>query len=129
VSQWWRKNGVHHRFMEHIATRHLDALNSNGLQEHVFLICKHIDNMLWQNLGNAKFEMLLILAFNKAFIKDMESKNLFTVNNLIASLRSVADVTKAITNIIKYFDLDDDVEDDETNEDMEDSSDVEINNP
>jgi len=58
--------------------------------------------------------MLLILAFNKAFIKDMESKNLLTVDNLIASLRLAA-----ITNIIKYFDLDDNVEDDETCECME----------
>jgi hypothetical protein len=63
--------------------------------------------------------MLLILAFNKAFIKNMESKNLFTVDNLIASLRLVADATEAAMNIIKYFDLDDDVEDDETNEGME----------
>jgi hypothetical protein len=63
--------------------------------------------------------MLLILPFNKAFIKDMESKNLFTVNNLIASLRSTADAIEAATNIIKYFDLDDDVEDDKMDEGME----------
>jgi len=72
-----------------------------------------------QNLGNAKFEMLLILAFNKAFIKDMESKDLFMVDNLIASLKSTTDATEAVTNIIKYFDLDSDVEDDETDEGME----------
>ncbi len=83
------------------------------------MVYKHIDNALRQNLGNAKFEMLLILAFNKAFIKDMESKNLFTVDNLIASLRSTADATEAAANIIKYFDLDNDVKDDETNEGME----------
>jgi len=70
-------------------------------------------------MGNAKFEMLLILSFNKAFIKDMESKNLFTINNLIASLRSTADVTEATANIIKYFDLDDDVEDDKMDERLE----------
>jgi len=63
--------------------------------------------------------MLLILAFNKAFIKDMESKDLFTVDNLIASLKSAIDATKVAVNIIKYFDLDGDVEDDETNEGME----------
>jgi hypothetical protein len=63
--------------------------------------------------------MLLILAFNKAFIKDMESKNLFTVDNLIVLSRSAADATKAATNIIKYFDLNGDVEDYETNEGME----------
>ncbi len=63
--------------------------------------------------------MLLILAFNKEFIKDMERKNLFTVDNLITLLRLVADATEAATNIIKYFDLDDDVEDDETYEGME----------
>ncbi len=62
---------------------------------------------------------MLILVFNKAFIKDMENKNLFTINNLIASLRSAADATKAVVNIIKYFDLDGNVEDDETNESME----------
>jgi hypothetical protein len=61
--------------------------------------------------------MLLILAFNRAFIKDMESKNLFTVDNLIVSLRSATDATKATTN--KYFDLDNDVEDDETDKGME----------
>jgi len=87
--------------------------DSNNMQEHVFSICKHIDNALWQNLGNVKFEML-ILAFNKAFIKDMESKDLLTVDNLIASLRLAA-----IMNIIKYFDLDGNVEDDETDECME----------
>jgi hypothetical protein len=70
-------------------------------------------------LGNAKFEMLLILAFNKAFIKNMESKDLFTVNNLIASLKSAMDATEAAANIIKYFDLEGDVEDDETDEGME----------
>jgi hypothetical protein len=85
----------------------------------VFSVCKHIDNALWQNLGNAKFEMLLILVFNKAFIKDMESKNLFTVDNLIASLTSVVDAIEAAANIIKYFDLDSDVKDDEIDEGME----------
>ncbi|CAM6030958.1 unnamed protein product [Sphagnum balticum] len=119
VSQWWRKNGVHHYLVEHIVVRHLDAPNSNSLQECVFSVSKHIDNAVRQNLGNAKFEMLLILAFNKAFIKDMESKNLFTVDNLITLLRSAADATEVATNIIKYFDLDGDVKDDETDEGME----------
>ncbi len=49
----------------------------------------------------------------------MENKNLFTVNNLIALLRSVMNATEAATNIIKYFDFDDNVEDDETDEGME----------
>jgi hypothetical protein len=110
---------VHHRLTECIAARHLHAPNSNGLQECVFSVCKHIDNALRQNLGSTKFEMLLILAFNKAFIKDMESKNLFTVDNLIASLRSMTDAIEAAANIIKYFDLNDDVEDDKTDEGME----------
>jgi hypothetical protein len=118
VSQWWHKNGVHHRLVERIAVRHFDAPNSNGLQERVFSICKHIDNTLQQNLGNAKFEMLLILVFNKAFIKDMESKDQFTVDNLIASLKSATDAIEAAINIIKYFDLEGDVEDDETYEGM-----------
>jgi hypothetical protein len=47
VSQWWRKNDVDHRLMEHIAAPHLNAPNSNNLQEHVFLVYKHIDNALW----------------------------------------------------------------------------------
>jgi hypothetical protein len=85
----------------------------------MFLVCKHIDNALQQNLSNTKFEMLLILAFNKAFIKEMESKNPFIVNNLIASLRSMANTTEMTTNIIKYFDFNDDVKDDETYEGME----------
>jgi hypothetical protein len=106
VSQWWRKNGVHHRLTKRIATQHLGAPNSNGLQERVFSVYEHIDNALWQNLGNVKFEMLLILAFNKAFIKDMGSKNLFTIDNLIASLKSAMDATEAAANILKYFDLD-----------------------
>jgi hypothetical protein len=59
------------------------------------------------------------LAFNKAFIKDMERKNLFIVNNLIMSLRSMMDAIEAAMNIIKYFDLDDDVKNDETNDNME----------
>ncbi|CAM6077198.1 unnamed protein product [Sphagnum tenellum] len=71
-----------------------------------------------ENLGNAKFEMLLILAFNKAFTKNMESKDLLTVDNLIASLKSAMDATEVATNIIEYFDLDGNVEDDETNEGM-----------
>jgi hypothetical protein len=75
--------------------------------------------VLRQNLGNAKFEMLLILTFNKAFIKDMESKDLFTVDNLITLLKSATDATEATANIIKYFDLDGDVENDETDEGME----------
>jgi hypothetical protein len=70
-------------------------------------------------VGKAKFEMLLLLAFNKAFIKDMESKNLFTVDNLIGLLSSAAHATKVAANIIKYFDLDSYVEDDETDEGME----------
>ncbi len=84
----------------------------------MFSVCKHIDNALRQNLGNTKFEML-ILAFNKAFIKDMENKDLFMVDNLITSLRSATDAIEAAANIIKYFDLDDNVEDDETDEGME----------
>ncbi len=119
VSQWWRKNGVHHCLTERIAARHLSAPDSNGLQERVFSVCKHIDNARQQNLGNAKFEMLLILAFNKAFIKDMQSKDLFTVDNLITSLNSATDATEVAANIIKYFDLDGNVEDDETDEGME----------
>jgi hypothetical protein len=49
----------------------------------------------------------------------MESKDLFTVDNLIASLNSATDATEATANIIKYFDLDGNVEDDETDEGME----------
>lgn len=84
----------------------------------MFSVYKHIDNTLRKNLGNAKFEMLLILAFNKVFIEDMESKDVFIVNNLITSLRLV-DATEAAANIIKYFDLDSNVEDDETDKGME----------
>jgi hypothetical protein len=91
---------VHHRLAEHIAARHLGARDSNSLQEHMFSVYKHIDSAFRQNLSNAKFEMLLILVFNKAFIKDMESKDLFTINNLIVSLRSATDVIEAIVNII-----------------------------
>jgi hypothetical protein len=47
----------------------------------------------------------------------MERKNLFTINNLIASVMTNA--IEVAANIIKYFDLDGDVEDDETNEGME----------
>ncbi|CAM6069435.1 unnamed protein product [Sphagnum tenellum] len=57
--------------------------------------------------------------FNKAFIEDMESKDLLTVNNLIVSLRLAVDVIKAAVKNIKYFDLDSDVKDDETDEGME----------
>jgi len=119
VSKWWRKNSVHHRLAECITARHLGAPDSNGLQERVFSVCKHINNALRQNLGNAKFEMLLILPFNKAFIKNMESKDLFMVDNLITLLKSATDAIEAAANIIKYFNLDGDVEDDETNEGME----------
>ncbi len=48
----------------------------------------------------------------------MESKNLFTIDNLITLLKSTADTTEAAMNIIKYFDLDD-VKDDEMDEGME----------
>jgi hypothetical protein len=110
---------VHHCFTEHIAARHFSVPDFNDLQECMFLVYKHIDNALQQNLGNVKFEMLLILAFNTTFIKDMENKNLFIVDNMIASLRSTVDATEATMNIIKYFDLNDDVEDDKTDEGME----------
>jgi hypothetical protein len=63
--------------------------------------------------------MLLNFKFNKAFIKDMESKYLFIVDNLIASLKLATNATEAAANIIKYFDLDGVVEDDKTNEGME----------
>jgi len=63
--------------------------------------------------------MLLNFTFNKAFIKDMERKYLFTINNLIALLKFATNVTEAAANIIKYFDLDGVVEDDETEEGME----------
>jgi hypothetical protein len=63
--------------------------------------------------------MLLILALNKAFIKDMESKDLFMIDNLIVSLRSATNTTEVTANIIKYFDLNDDVEDDKMDEGME----------
>jgi hypothetical protein len=63
--------------------------------------------------------MLLIVALNKAFIKDMESKDVFTIDNLITSLKLATDATEAATNIIKYFDLDGDVHDDEIDEGME----------
>ncbi len=74
---------MHHHLTEHILARHLSVLNPNGVQERVFSIYKHIGSTLWQDVGNAKFEMLLILAFNKAFIKDMESKDLFTVDSVV----------------------------------------------
>jgi hypothetical protein len=63
--------------------------------------------------------MLLILALNKAFIKDMESKDLFMIDNLIVSLRSATNTTEVTAKIIKYFDLNDDVEDDKMDEGME----------
>ncbi len=85
----------------------------------MFSVCKHIDSALRQNLGKAKFEMLLILALNKAFIKDMESKDLFMIDNLIVSLRSATNTTEVTAKIIKYFDLNDDVEDDKMDEGME----------
>ncbi|CAK9882610.1 unnamed protein product [Sphagnum jensenii] len=87
----------------------LDEINKN----------KHIDSAFQQNMGNTKFEMLLIFAFNKAFIKNMESEDLFMVDNLIVLLRSAVNAIEAATNIIKYFDLESDVEDDETDKGME----------
>ncbi len=117
--KWWHKNDMHHHLAKRIMAWHLGMLDSNSLQERMFLVNKHIDSTLQQNLGNAKFDMLLILAFNKAFIKDMESKDLFTIDNLITSLRLAVDATKGTVNIIKYFDLDGNVEDDEMDEGME----------
>jgi hypothetical protein len=37
---------MHHHVMERITMQHLGVPNSNGLQERVFLVYKHIDNAL-----------------------------------------------------------------------------------
>jgi hypothetical protein len=49
----------------------------------------------------------------------MESKDLFMVNNLIVSLKLAVNATEAAANIIKYFDLEGNFEDDETDVGME----------
>ncbi|KDO24210.1 hypothetical protein SPRG_10639 [Saprolegnia parasitica CBS 223.65] len=65
VNLWWYKNGCHLRLVERIAARELTRPDSNAFQQRVFSFCKLIDSPLRQNLGNTKFEMLLVLAFNK----------------------------------------------------------------
>lgn len=114
VQLWWKKNGHSHRLVERVAARELACPDSNALQERVFSLCKLIDSPLRQNLGNAKFEMLLVLAFNKEFIRSAESGSLLTTSGLVKALESAASATQAAATLIEFFDLDSNMDNDET---------------
>ncbi|OQR81103.1 hypothetical protein ACHHYP_16757 [Achlya hypogyna] len=70
VSLLWRVNGHAHRLVERVAAREFACPDSNGLQERVFYLRKILDSPLRQNISNKKFEMLLLLSFNKKFVQE-----------------------------------------------------------
>jgi hypothetical protein len=57
-----------------IAARVLARPDANSLQERVFSFFKRIDSPLRQQLGDDKFGMLSVLAFNRQFIKRMTAR-------------------------------------------------------
>jgi hypothetical protein len=116
VALWWKKNGKNHRLIERVAARELACPDSNALQERVFSLCKLIDSPLRQNLGNAKFEMLLVLSFNKDFIRSAESGSLLTTSGLVKALESAASAKEAAATLIDFFDLDSNMDNDQTDD-------------
>jgi hypothetical protein len=71
---WYKVNGSKHQLVSRIAARVLARPDANSLQERVFSFCKRIDSPLRQQLGDDKFGMLSVLAFNRQFIKRMTAR-------------------------------------------------------
>ncbi|EQC28777.1 hypothetical protein SDRG_13460 [Saprolegnia diclina VS20] len=69
--------------------------------ERVFSLCKLIDSPLRQNLGDVKFEMLLVLAFNKEFIRSETDDA-----TLADALESTTSASQAAATLVNLFDLD-----------------------
>ncbi|KDO17445.1 hypothetical protein SPRG_17116, partial [Saprolegnia parasitica CBS 223.65] len=80
------------------------------LHERVFSLCKLIDSPLRQNLVNTKFEMRLVLAFNKVFIPTVSAER-----ELVKALE--ATISEAATTLIDFFDLDDIIDNNKTEAD------------
>ncbi len=105
VQLWWRVYGHAHRLVERVAARELACPDSNGLQERVFSVCKLLDSPLRQSMGDSKFEMLLVLSFNKCFMHSAARGSLITTHGLAKALRSAASATQAAKCILDFFDL------------------------
>lgn len=95
-----------------IAAPALAKPEANSLQERVFSCAGLIDTDLQQRLGNEKFEILSVLAFNKEFVKKTDVEGAQSLQALIDSLKSAASATKAADTIIDYYGLDLDQDDD-----------------
>ncbi|KDO21398.1 hypothetical protein SPRG_12404 [Saprolegnia parasitica CBS 223.65] len=97
VNLWWHKNGCHHRLVVRIAA------HSNAYQERVFSLCKLIDSPLPQNIGNTKFEMLLVLALDK--------RTMSAERELVKVLEATTTASESATKLIH---LNGNIDNDET---------------
>ena len=66
-----------------------------------------------QSLGATKFEMLMLLAFNKDFIKSTGEAGPLSMSSVLGSLQSATSAKAAAALLTEFFDLDyEDAEDD-----------------
>jgi hypothetical protein len=104
ILKWWSLHEqMQHSLVKRIAARELAIPDANSLQERMFSFCKLVDGPRRQNLGNEKFEMLCLLAFNRDFINECKGLSLDTV---VASLDSAASPSAAVKVLSEFFELD-----------------------
>jgi hypothetical protein len=100
--KWWcLRDQNQHSLVKRIAARELAIPDANGLQERMFSFCKLVDGPRRQNLGNEKFEMLCLLAFNKAFINECNGP--LSLDGVVASLDSAASPSAAVKVLSQFF--------------------------
>jgi hypothetical protein len=73
IMRRWQANTCNYRLISRIATPALAKPEVNSMQERVFSCAGLIDTDLRQRLGTEKFEILLVLAFNKEFVKKTDA--------------------------------------------------------
>ena len=91
-------------------------MTSSSYFERVFSASKIVDAPLRQALGRDKFEMLVLLSFNKEFIKSVQDGGTFTIDALVESLKCAASATEAANNLIQFFGIDVELDDDDQSE-------------
>ncbi|CAM6019382.1 unnamed protein product [Sphagnum balticum] len=80
-----------------------------------------LDMAMLGDLVNEAFKEWILLKVDKSawLLNELTLDDIDKIDNLITLFKLATNATEAATNIIKYFDLDDDVKDDKTNEGME----------
>lgn len=89
------------KIISRVRTRRGGHLTTNAYQERVLIsFAKLVDSPLRRRLGDAKFEMLVIVASNLSWMK---KNGLIDQNEILRSMQSAADIDACRKSLVGFF--------------------------